>query len=256
MPNPQETLADYRLVDLYIFAPRSLSFVWFFHFFLARKDYGMFRKRWSLTSDFPRENKKLAFPNMMDLAWRKEKKESSIISSRSRLLAHRPCPKLEMFWPSVLFFLQKQKHHIDTGIEKHWSLLRTFEINLNKIYPRDQFFFLNRLHNIFFWTDYIKTQNLNEVYNRKLTVIPLPSSLVRLEKLESIILTQPTSFSIRTALRWGVNFPWFSQGALPWRAAPLKIHSEILMELSNSGLSASWMSIANGTWLGKWFDRN
>ena len=31
-----------------------------------------------------------------------EKKEICSISSRSRVLAHRPCPKLEMFCPSVL----------------------------------------------------------------------------------------------------------------------------------------------------------
>ena len=32
----------------------------------------------------------------------KKKKEICSISSRSRVLAHRPCPKLEMFCPSVL----------------------------------------------------------------------------------------------------------------------------------------------------------
>ena len=34
--------------------------------------------------------------------WGEEKKEICSISSRSRVLAHRPCPKLEMFCPSVL----------------------------------------------------------------------------------------------------------------------------------------------------------
>ena len=49
-------------------------------------------------------NGSLAGPNIRKLTFtsRKRKKEICSISSRSRVLAHRPCPKLEMFCPSVL----------------------------------------------------------------------------------------------------------------------------------------------------------
>ena len=45
----------------------------------------------------------------------KKKKGICSISSRSRVLAHRPCPKLEMFCPSVLqlFFLRLQQSSYD-----------------------------------------------------------------------------------------------------------------------------------------------
>ena len=103
----------------------------------------------------------------------------------------------------------------------------------------------HRLH-LFLWREKLVIEKTQEE-EKKLTVIPLPSSLVKLEKMVSDISMDPASLSILTALPWRLTFLWLSHGDLPSRAAPVNTHPVILTKLF--GWLASWMSTANGTCL-------
>ena len=87
----------------------------------------------------------------------------------------------------------------------------------------------HRLH-LFRWREKLVIEKTQEE-EKKLTVIPLPSSLDKLEKMVSDITMDPASLSILTALPCRLTFLWFSHGDLPSREVPVNTHPVILTKL-------------------------